>query len=418
MLEIDFSLSAYRDTHGTVRFLVPEGRDVTELVKLQSTLHDAEKMQALGQLSGGIAHDFNNMLAAMKGCVDLLRNGLPAETKLRSYVDILDQSIARAVGITGHLRRFARSEPARRESFEARREIEEAIHLVKWGLDSRVRLVERLDVPPTSLVGDASRLQSAVLNLGLNARDAMPDGGTLAIGTSLRHLHAEDCDRLGGSVRPGPHLVLSVSDTGTGMAPEIRDRIFEPFFTTKPVGRGTGLGLASVYTTAKDFGGSIEVESELGKGSTFRLYLPVVAPTTESQARRLDAAASPLVVLVADDEAPVRAVSRALLEELGCEVVDVEDGREAVRAYRERRRFDLVLLDQVMPHTTGDAAFREIRAFDPSAKVAIVSGYLRGADVTALLDQGLVACLAKPCGRRELATLLERIRSRDADSHG
>ncbi|MBX9624737.1 MAG: PAS domain S-box protein, partial [Gemmataceae bacterium] len=392
---LDFLLSPLNGPDGQTLGLILVGRDVTDRDRLEAQLREAQKLEAVGRLAGGIAHDFNNLLTVVLGNLELVRSGAdPAEVP-----DLLagaDRAARHAADLTRQMLGFARRRPVRTEAVDLNGLARDALALIRRSIDPRIAVDFRPDPALAPLTADPVQVQQVLMNLCLNARDAMPDGGTLTVQTSAsggREPPDGGEDQGAHAPRsPGTgYARLSVADTGVGMSAEVRAKVFEPFFTTKDVGKGTGLGLAVVYGVARAHGGWVECHSEPGQGTRFDVYLPAGAECGMRDAEcgigeQQNAASSipqseiripqSITVLVADDEPGVRALARTGLELAGFRVVAAEDGAAAVEEFRrEPGRFGLVVLDATMPVMTGRQAFEAIRAVDPAVPVLFASGY-------------------------------------------
>jgi two-component system, cell cycle sensor histidine kinase and response regulator CckA len=373
----------------------------------EEQLRQAHKLDAIGQLAGGIAHDFNNLLTAILAHASLLEEEAPPRSATAESASAIVAAAQRAAELTRQLLGFAGRGKMRAAPFDAHVVVTEVTGLLRRTLDKRIRLVERLGATSSVVVGDPGQLQQALLNLAVNARDAMPDGGELAIETALVELDARRCERLPGAT-PGPHVAISVQDEGHGVPDELRDRIFEPFFTTKPPGRGTGMGLAMVYGIARNHGGVVELHGEQGRGARFTIYLPAARQPAPAQPAAHEAAprGSGRVLVVDDDDAPRGAAVRTL-HGAGYDVVAVSSGAEAVRWYGEHaRRDDVVLLDLAMPEMDGAACYRALCRLDPAVRVVLTSGYGRDGRAQDLLDDGVLAFVAKPYAAAELTAAI------------
>ena len=373
---------------------------------LRDLLRHAEKMQAIGHLAGGIAHDFNNQLTGIVGYAELLRRGLPAGSPLFGHADRILLATKRAADLTSQLLAFARRGKYLEVPVDVHRTIREVVSLLEHSIDKRITIEADLGATAHVMKGDPSQVQSALLNLALNARDAMPQGGTLRFSTRLVDLDPDACARTGFDIEPGRYVQVGVADTGVGMDRSVRARIFEPFFTTKPLGKGTGMGLAAVYGTVESHRGAVTLESEPGKGTTFTLLLPL-SMDDEVDAERVaepDKTDTRASVLIVDDEDMVREVTREMLAMLGYRVTECSDGLAALRMFRERSAlFDLVILDLVMPSIGGFDLFMAMREIDPHVRVILASGFSLGGDAQRILDEGAKAFLQKPYRADELA---------------
>jgi PAS domain S-box-containing protein len=397
------SLSIQRDAQGRPVGVVGVYRDITANKRLEEELLQAQKMESIGTLAGGIAHDFNNILGTIVGYLGLLKEELPAEGSLHRYFEVLERSAMRASELTRQLLGFAR-----RGKFEVRPVdlvslCTEVLELFRSTLDSRVTL--RTDFPPDlpMVEGDPSQLHQAILNLCMNARDAMPEGGVLEL--SLASVIAPD-PTSGEPPVLRPYVCLTVRDTGVGMDEHVRARMFEPFFTTKGPGRGTGLGLAMVYGIVRNHGGFLEVDSEVGRGTSVRMHLPVAGTRAapEEEGRAPVQAGSGETILVVDDEEPLCNLLRDVLTRRGYRVLVATSGDEAVRLYQEHLgRVDLVILDMTMPGLSGEETFDALRALDPRARILLTSGYTQEHAAQDAVARGARGFLQKPFLISELA---------------
>lgn len=348
--------------------------DVTEQKKLESQLLQAQKMEALGQLAGGIAHDFNNILSVIGGYASMAKQGVPRDGQLAGYLAKIGQGVDRAAALTRELLTFSRQKVARTEVIDLSAVMRGQEFLLKPLLGATIDLLLRVPDDPVWVAIDPDMAAQALVNLAINARDAMPGGGPL----SVQLEPAEDRPPPPG-LEPGAYAILSVADRGTGMPPELLDRIFDPFFTTKPPGQGTGLGLAMVYGTVKQAGGVILVDSQPGRGSRFSLWLPLSQPPaqerpsapprdTQSQAAR------PALILVAEDEPELLTLVSGFLENEGHTVRRAADGVEALERFEEGG-VDLLLTDLVMPALGGVRLAHLVTELDPSVAVLFMTGY-------------------------------------------
>lgn len=399
------SISPVVDDLGNVVSYVAVKRDITKETDLEQQFQAAQRMESIGQLSGGIAHDFNNLIAVIVGNIDLLEeavSGDVAEKQLRE----VRQAAERATDLIRQLLAFSRRQLLLPQVLDLNVVVAETETMLRRVVRENVRIVTRCDRELGRTKADPGQLQQCILNLAVNARDAMPNGGTLTLETQNASLNGH-CEPQYGIVPPGDYVLVSVTDNGTGMTPEIQSRIFEPFFTTKPKGQGTGLGLATVYGIVKQSGGYIWVSSEVGKGTAFRIYLP---RTNESPQPRVSTPPANLtaienltgIVLLVEDDANVRALMRSFLEESKLMIVEAATAEDALRA---SARLDcppcLLVTDLVLPGHDGVTLAGELRRSFPSLKVLLTSGYT---------EQGLpdpaslkgAKFLAKPFTKREL----------------
>ena len=402
------ALSLVRDDCDQPLEIVAILEDVSARRLLEERLRQAEKLEAIGQLAGGVAHDFNNQLTAIIGYADLLLNKL-ADGRLRHYATAILESARRSADLTRQLLAFARKGQFQRATVDVHSLLREVASILERSIDKRIRIERILRAAAPLVVGDASLLQNALLNLALNARDAMPDGGRLVLETDTVAIGPETKEAHPPELGPGTYVAITVSDTGCGMSDAVRARLFEPFFTTKEPGKGTGLGLAAVFGTIQRHGGAIAVTSAVGRGSTFRVFLPAM-PQAETEDRVLtggEATATRGRVLVIEDERLVRELAAETLAAEGFTVETSDNGRAGVEHYRSHwQEIDLVILDLVMPEMHGAEVFGWLRRINPAARVLVASGYTSEGEVQSLVARGAVAFIQKPFDR---ALLLRRV---------
>ncbi len=374
--------------------------------RAEEAQRQSQKLESIGLLAGGVAHDFNNLLVGILGYADLLAADARPGTLAHDAATTIAQAARRAAELTRQLLALARLGQHREERVEIHAVVDEAAKLLCRTLDKAIRLDTRLAAPAAAVKGDPGQLQQVVLNLAVNARDAMPEGGTLSLESDLVEV---DASHLVPGLGPGHHVTLTVSDTGVGISPEHLARLFEPFFTTKPVGKGSGLGLATAFGIVKGHGGTIRVESEVGVGSRFIVYLPAATGDAAAPAQQEAAPRGSGVVLVVDDEELVRRTAVRVLETLGYEPVPVGSGREALEWLAARGGPPAaVLLDLAMPEMDGRACFRAMRARHPALQVVVCSGFSQTGGAQELLTEGAVAFVQKPYRAAELARALAR----------
>ena len=392
-------------------------KDISDRARLEENLRRAQKLEALGQLASGVAHDFNNLLTGIFGNASLLLDGLPPGTPGREQAQDIERAAARAAELTQQLLGFARQAVLRLVPTDVRTCVDEAVRLLRRTIDPRITIEVRAQPDLWRVRVDAGQINQVIMNLGLNARDAMPEGGSLILETANIAVGSDQVQR-GPEARVGEFVRLRVTDTGSGMAPEVRERIFEPFFTTKEPGKGTGLGLAMVFGIIRQHQGWIECHSEVGRGSQFEFYLPRChdLPAVAAGLEAGPVAGGSETILLVDDEAVVRNLGHTILTRRGYRVLVAEDGQQAVEIYQGcPGRIDLVILDLTMPRLSGRDTLQRIRAIDPGVPVLLASGYAAEqlADPGA---EGVVAFLHKPYRPQELASVvrvaLDRKRTR------
>lgn len=399
--------------------------DITERKKheeeklgLENRLHQSEKLQAIGQLAGGIAHDFNNQLTGIIGYADLLRYELKDNKELSHYVDNILISSKRSADLTKQLLAFARKGKYLSVEIDIHRTIMEVISLMQHFIDKRINLQQILKANPSITNGDPTQIQNALLNIALNARDAMPNGGTLTFETKIIELDESLCNISIEKIKPGKYIEISIADSGIGMTEEIQKKIFEPFFTTKEEGKGTGMGLSAVYGTIKNHNGAIDVCSEIDKGTIIKICLPLATSISENDIDSVSETVTfnqKLKLLLVDDEDMVRESGKAMLEMKGHSVTLCEDGLEAVEFYKENwRDIEIVILDMVMPILGGIETFHAMKEINPNVKVLLASGYSITGDAQILLDEGAKGFIQKPFTFEELTKSIAKIFSSES----
>ncbi len=397
---------------GEVRGVVGMGVDVTERLRaekekdvLRGSLAEARKMEAMGALAGAIGHDFNNVLGAIIGYASLMQSRMDPADPLGDLARKIQEQAVRAEELTRKLLGFARRGGRKAEAVSLNEVAAGVVGAIAASFDRSIEVRTRLDPSLPFVEGDQAELEESVLNLCLNARDAMPGGGVLSIETGVARLADGEARirQVGGA---GDYAIIAVSDTGEGITDEARHRIFEPFYSTRQEAGRPGMGLPIVYGIVKSHGGGIEVESAPGRGSLFRIYLPV---TARRKIRRPELHAEPLArgtgtILIVDDEKSIREMAQDLLSSLGYDTLLAEDGDVACRIFREREgRIDLVLLDIVMPKMGGKETFEALRALSPSLPILLSSGYTAEAVARELLEKGADGFLQKPYSLSDLA---------------
>ena len=422
----------YRHKDGGFRWLswvaTPEdgliyatGRDVTvekkaaaELAKMQEALRQSQKMEAVGQLTGGIAHDFNNMLAVVIGSLELLGRRLSGgDARAQRYIDAATHASRRAALLTQRLLAFSRQQPLQPEAVDANKLVAGMSDLLRHSLGADVQLETVLAGGLWRTHADPNQLENIILNLAVNARDAMPDGGHLTIETQNTHLDERYAAAEPG-MSAGQYVLIAVTDTGTGMPADVVVKAFDPFFTTKPVGKGTGLGLSQVYGFVKQSGGNVRIYTEQGHGTTIKIYLPRLQGTapiniTDGEGAALALGDDREVILLVEDEPGVRQFSGDALRELGYSVLEADGGFAALQLLKQHPEIVLMFTDVVMPEMNGAKLAEAAKALRPDLKILFTTGYTRNAVVhNGKLDAG-VELIGKPFSLEALATKVRAV---------
>jgi PAS domain S-box-containing protein len=395
------------DACGTVSGGALVFHDITAARETERRLHQAQKLDAIGKLTGGVAHDFNNMLTVIAGTTEILVSDLGDKPHLQAVAALINQAADRCTGLIQHLLAFARKQPLQPRNVDINATIFDIAKLLRPTLGEQIEVDSILERGmPTALV-DPSQLANALINMAINARDAMPEGGQLMLETANVVLDAGYAQNH-ADVRPGAYVMIAVSDTGTGMPAEVRDKVFEPFFTTKETGKGTGLGLSMVYGFVKQSGGHIKVYSEEGHGTSIKLYLPAANGGADASIPVVvPARGAGEIIMVVEDDALVRGFVIAQLQSLGYRTVAAADGRAALEYVESGQPFDLLFTDVVMPGgLTGRQLAVEVTRHQPGTKILYTSGYTENSIVHhGRLDQG-VMLLSKPYRKSELASII------------
>src|SRR5215831_7652720 len=406
-LDMSISVSPIYDPDGRIVGASAIGRNITAQKKIEDQLRQSQKMEAVGRLAGGIAHDFNNLLGIVTACTELLRGRVDSENL--EYVDNIREAAKRGASLTKQLLAFSRRQPVEVQILDLNQRLKEVNKLLKplMGDDVEIMLPSRIE--SAIVEADPGQLDQIVLNLAVNARDAMPHGGKLIIETGVFDLDASFARE--HSMTPGRYVMLAVSDNGTGMDEVTRSRIFEPFFTTKESGKGSGLGLATVYGIVKQSGGHIWVYSEPGHGTTFKIYLPSaehkLGLSRERRAELLPGRREGVTILLAEDDPAMRKLTRKMLEEHGFKVLEAIDGRAALEVVAgNSTQIDLILTDVVMKGMNGPELVLRLMDSHPEMKVVYVSGYTGELVVEQGLPSG-IRLLEKPFTRSALLKVID-----------
>ena len=394
------------DKQGEVIASAHIAHDISEQRKLEAQVRQMQKMESLGTLAGGIAHDFNNLLEGVLGYASYLKKELSPEDPIYADLSIIESSAAQAAKLSKQLLTFARKGEHVRQPVDLNKVVENVLKLLSRTLDGNISIEQSYAGGDSIVEGDSGQLEQVLMNLCLNARDAMPRGGKLSISTQPVYLD-EYFTQYHLGIQPGHFILLSVSDTGVGMSKSVREKIFEPFFTTKRTDKGSGLGLAMVYGIIKNHKGYINVYSERGRGTVFKIYLPLSgqrAPAPPREALKIDSLRGTETVLVVDDETNIRKLLSRILRQNGYKVLLAQDGREAVKIFSEyRREVDLVILDMITPNMSGAEVYRLLKQIRDDIRIIICSGYSADTQTQELLEntQGFIQ---KPYRVDELLT--------------
>ncbi|MFW6221117.1 MAG: transporter substrate-binding domain-containing protein [Fibrobacterota bacterium] len=379
--------------------------DMTKSYEMEQQLRQAQKMDAIGKLAGGIAHDFNNQLAAMMGYADLMREMAEEGSIYEKYSGKIVQQAQRSADLTNKLLAFARKGKYQIAAVDLHTVISEIASMLAHTIDRRISIRQQLAASPAITRGDSSQLQNALLNIALNARDAMPDGGEILFQTRITTLSKEDYCQSGFNILDGNYVQITIEDTGNGIAPETITHIFEPFFTTKEQGKGTGMGLAAVYGTVKSHNGAVTVDSRYGQGTAFNLFFPLSRESTT-----LGKTNSPAVIagagsiLFVDDEKDLCTMAAQMLGKIGYTVITKHDSSQAVDFFRQfHGEIDLVILDLIMPGKSGVDTFMEMRQIDDNIHVLITSGYSIDGEAQKILAHGHSSFIQKPYDKAQLS---------------
>jgi two-component system cell cycle sensor histidine kinase/response regulator CckA len=391
------------DQDGEVTGVIEYVHDISERKLLEERFIQAQKMESIGLLAGGIAHDFNNILGGILGYASWMKTNISHDHPFFRPVDTIEKSASRAAELTSQLLAFARGGKYDIRPSSLNNVISESLRILTGTLDKSITIETSLNDSLPTVEIDVGQIQQVLMNLCVNARDAMPGGGRLTIQSSVARLSEGDA-RKQPEGKPGWFAVLSVSDTGVGMDESVRQRIFEPFFTTKEKGKGTGLGLSMVYGVVKNHGGFINVYSEAGEGSTFKVYLPLSGkPEVLESVSDTEMTGGHETILVIDDEEPIRQVAADLLGNYGYRVRLAANGEEGASVFaKQAAQIDMVILDMIMPKQGGRETFLQLKKIDPKVRVLFSTGYSQNEKVNEILALGVKGFIQKPYQVRDL----------------
>jgi PAS domain S-box-containing protein len=399
-------IDALQSPEGELLGFVKITRDMTEPRLMQERLNQSQKMEAIGQLTGGVAHDFNNLFTVILGNLDSLSQELPAEQdRWRRRVDHALRAAERAAGLTQQLLAFARRQPLRPKPVEINLLLAGWTDMIRRTLPENI-LIRRIQDDAAGVAEvDANQLENALLNLVVNARDAMPRGGTLTIETAVSAVTQEDT-RILSDLKPGRYVVICITDTGSGMSPEVLERAFDPFFTTKPLGQGTGLGLSQVFGFVKQSGGHVKIYSRPGHGTTIKIFLPQLATRDSQSSISQVVLPSRMVheetILVVEDNDAVRSFTTDTLREFGFNVIEAVDASEALKILDRNGRVDLMFTDIGLPGLNGRELAATVQRRYPSMRLLFTSGYAQMPSPPVSSALADVALISKPFTRAQL----------------
>ncbi len=370
--------------------------DMTEVKRLESRLNQVQKMESLGTLAGGMVHDFNNILTALLGFTSLIKLRIDKDTHLHSYVDQIFSTTRKAADLTKDLLTFSRQQPVRLVPTDINDAIKSTEKLLRKLLTEDIEFRTSFTKDEPVVMADKTQIDQILFNIATNAKDAMVKGGTFSIETDVIDMDSRFISAHGFG-KPGRYVLLGFSDTGEGMDEATLQRIFDPFFTTKGIGKGTGLGLASVYGIVQQHNGFIMVYSEPGQGTTFRIYFPVTSTRVdEAQESTRPAAKTGEKVLIAEDDSSVLFTIQEVLREYGYTTIEAVDGQDAIEKFKANPNVDLVILDTIMPKKNGREVYDEIRVINPRLKVLFTSGYTKDVILNKGLEDDSFQFMAKP----------------------
>jgi PAS domain S-box-containing protein len=397
--------SIIRNEEGNVSRIIVVSRDITDKKKLEQQFLRAQRMESIGTLAGGIAHDLNNVLAPIMLSVNYLRTKL-TDPNSAKMLQMLEASTKRGSELIKQVLSFARGVEGEFTIVEVRHIVEEIGKIITQTFPKSISFRTTFSTTLTTVLADATQIHQVLMNLCVNARDAMPNGGRIEIQVETITLD-EQYIRMHLEAKIGTYLVITVSDQGMGIPPAILERIFEPFFTTKETGKGTGLGLSTVIAITKSHGGFVNVYSEVGKGTTFKIYLPIreEIPSIQKEANETMPTQNTGLILVVDDEASIREITQMTLESYGYSVIIAADGTEAITEYaRHNDKIALVITDMMMPYMDGATTIRALQKMNPNVKVIAVSGLKQNADI---VNQDSVVFLHKPYTSEKLLSMID-----------
>jgi PAS domain S-box-containing protein len=385
--------------------------DITEQKRTEEQLFRAQRMESIGTLAGGIAHDLNNILSPIMMAVDMMQLNAGHDDESKRWLSMVKESAERGADLVRQVLTFARGMTGEHVPVQLKHIVKDLVRVLSETLPKSISIKYDIDPDLSTILADPTQIHQVLMNVSINARDAMPSGGTLTITAANVHID-ENYARINIDAEPGSYVLVTVIDTGTGMTPEVSSRIFDPFFTTKEIGKGTGLGLATSMTIVKSHHGFINVYSEPGKGTRFSVYLPSANVEHEGTEHTKDAIphGNGELVLIVDDEENIRNVAGATLNKFGYETVTAVDGTDALAVYSQRRdQIAVVLTDMAMPYMDGHALIRALKKMDPNIKTIAMSGLIRDETTAELKNLNVNAFLSKPYSAESLLNTLAEV---------
>ncbi len=411
--DIPIPQEAYSGTVGVIRNITEKHLLEIQKKTLEDQLCQAQKMEAIGQLAGGIAHDFNNQLTGILGNAELLAETAESASGTRRYVENILLCVKRAADLTNQLLAFARKGKKLTTAVNIHKSILETINMLKHSITKDIQIISRLKAPNSTVIGDPSQLQNAILNIAINARDSMLFGGVITFTTTNITMGKEKKQPQSQRLSPGTYIKMCIKDTGSGILPEVKKRIFEPFFTTKPDGLGTGLGLAAVYGIVQNHQGALDVETKVDRGTEFIVYMPVTNQPANDMSYdnlQMKKAREDATILLVDDEASVREIARENLKSLGYRVITAKEGKTALSIYKSHYRdIDLVILDLIMPGLGGADTFEAMQDVNPQVKALITSGFNFNLSIQKMMNQGALGFIHKPYRIADISAKIDEI---------
>ncbi len=413
-LAVESRWTLVRDDHGQPDYILVINTDISDKRRAEEQLLRAQRLESIGTLAGGIAHDLNNILSPIMMSVGMLKLRNP-DPETAKWLEMIEKNTERGSSLVQQVLTFARGLKGERIQVQVKHLIKELIKVLAGTLPKNIELKYDIQSDLPSISADPTQIHQVLMNLSINARDAMPDGGTLTIDAHRIGID-ENYASMSPDASPGEHIVIAVSDTGTGMTAEVKKQIFDPFFTTKEIGHGTGLGLSTVLTIAKSHGGFVNVYSEPGKGSKFSIYFPIssaIAHEENAAKPRTELLGSGELILVVDDEEYIREVTSATLEKFGYRVITAADGTEGLAAFAEHRNeIGAVIADVSMPYMDGPSMLRGMKRMEPGLRSIVMSGLMNDSQRGDIADLGIPFVLSKPFTAESLLeTLFSCLRS-------